>query len=157
MARKVTSKETVHNTQVRVRNVAPQRKTTRDQRPKAPDAKISREPYVDDRTKIVQRAKVALGEKAEGMAFFFGDSRKTDAIADYYQSLGYEPVMIGGKQEHHREDLLWMRPATELEREMDASAEESVARFDESFEGTADKYGVRSASGETHAPFMVED
>lgn len=76
--------------------------TSKEPRKTAPQAMIS-QPHVDDRTLLVEKTKKALGKKAEGMHFFYGD--KAIAETGRYKDEGYIPCDVA-----HRGDPLFMRP-----------------------------------------------
>ncbi len=92
----------------------------KEPRKAAPQAMIS-QPYVDDRVKLVEKTKKALGKKAEGMHFFYGD--KVIAETGRYTDEGYVSCGVA-----HRGDPLFMRPASVHKSHLEDAANISQAK-----------------------------
>lgn len=128
---------------------------------KAPDAKVTAEPYVDKRQKHLDDVAEALGpEKMKGMVLVYGDPEIHDKKKNYYKREGWEPAIVDNVQEDFKGDPIFLRSKEELDARIQEAADDSIGAFDGAFEGeegNSGLYGVRDEHGEVHGPFRPDD
>ena len=110
----------------------------------APAAMIF-QPYVDERTLLVEKVKKQLGVKAKGMHFFFGDANiaKTGRYADE----GYVACNAD-----HRGDPLFMRSIDKHKAHLEEAADVSQIAYVAAKTGQGDEYQTRTADGTVVRP-----
>jgi len=113
-------------------------------RKEAPAAMIS-QPYVDDRARLVEKTKKALGVKAVGMHFFYGD--KNIAETGRYADEGYVPCGV-----NHRGDPLFMRPDKAHKDHLAEAAGASRSAAVAAKTGSNSEYKTRTADGDVIGP-----
>jgi hypothetical protein len=113
-------------------------------RKEAPAAMIS-VPYVDERTRLVEKTKKALGAKANGMHFFYGD--KNIAETGRYADEGYVPCNV-----NHRGDPLFMRPDKTHKDHLAEASGASKAAAVAAKTANNSEYRTRTADGEIVGP-----
>lgn len=110
----------------------------------APAAMVS-VPYVDERTALVEKTKRALGSKANGMHFFYGD--KNIAETGRYEDEGYVACGV-----NHRGDPLFMRPEKMHKEHLAQAAGDSQAAAVAAKTASNSKYKTRTNDGEVVGP-----
>jgi hypothetical protein len=107
------------------------------------------QPYVDERTLLVEKTKKSLGKKAEGMHFFYGD--KNVAETGRYADEGYVPCGV-----NHKGDPLFMRPVKAHKAHLEEAAGSSEAVKSSAKMGQNAEYQTRTADGLTVGPINEE-
>jgi len=117
----------------------------------APVATVMK-PYSDPRRVMVEHAKEKLGDKAEGMTFFFGDRQKAEN-GDYAEQ-GYIKVILPGRkdQEKHNGDPLFMRPEKHLMEHLSDAAATSTQMAQAAKNAESEKYQTRTGDGTVIGP-----
>jgi hypothetical protein len=113
-------------------------------RKEAPAAMIS-VPYVDDRTRLVEKTKKALGAKANGMHFFYGDKNVADT--GRYADEGYVSCGV-----NHRGDPLFMRPDKAHKDHLAEAAGASKAAAVAAKTASNSEYKTRTSDGDVVGP-----
>lgn len=127
-----------------------------DARKQGPEVDAIVEAFENPRETMVAAAKAKLGEKANGMSFFFSDGTKA---AGYYERLGYVPVWTALSEPKEdwcdRGDPMMMRPKIVSDRQHAASARLARQGMDNALHAKDGKYEVRDGDGRTHR--LTED
>jgi hypothetical protein len=113
-------------------------------RKEAPAAMIS-QPYVDERTRLVEKTKKAMGAKANGMHFFYGD--KAIAETGRYTDEGYVACGV-----NHRGDPLFMRSEKAHKDHLAEAAGASHAAAVAAKTASNSEYKTKTADGQVVGP-----
>lgn len=117
---------------------------TNQPRKDAPRAMVS-QPYIDERTLLVEKIKKQMGVKAKGMHFFFGD--KNVAATGKYAEEGYVACNVD-----HKGDPLFMRPMEMHKAHLADAADVSQNAASMAKSGSGAGYETRTADGEVIRP-----